>query len=63
MLEKEPSFAMCYLWDLGDDFTSLTFRLLICDLILSCAFLTGQMGPKVWHRKVLQKCQRLSQSV
>lgn len=54
---------MYYLWDLCNDFTSLTFRLLIRDLILLGAFLTGQMEPEVWHRKMLQKCQWLIQSV
>lgn len=32
MVEKEPSSAVCYHWDLGHDFVSLTLRLFFCDL-------------------------------
>lgn len=32
MVEKEPSSAVYYRWDLGNDFVSLTLRLFFCDL-------------------------------
>ena len=51
ILEKELSSAGYYLWDLGNDFTALTFRRLTYDLIHLSTFLTGQREPQAWQRR------------
>ena len=63
MLEKESSSAMYYLWDLGNDFTSLTFRLLIYDLgFISEPSLWGRRSPMPGTEEMLEKCQWLIHS-
>lgn len=63
MLEKESNSATYYPWDLGNDFTSLTFRLLIYDLgFISEASLWGRRSLMPGTEEMLEKCQWLIHS-